>query len=293
MADVSSNLTKPILADHLIAYVDLLGFRSLVANPAPDLQIAILETLQEFKQTERNFEYNVERGKDGHTTHTLAPAISSFSDHMVLAFKLDQFDAIGVYQALLYFRYVINGIAHRARQFNSLIRGAVTTGPLYHENGIVFGQGLVAAYELESNVAVYPRIIVDHHALDGISPSNRAANQAMFEDDDGYWCIDYTTAYLESLDERYGSAPSKDGCTARRAWALTTRANALDMAQKCESSGDGRATQNWAWFSSRFEKSMLSVNQHRFSMDGSPISFPDRMPLRLSKIFSNGKIIST
>jgi hypothetical protein len=34
------------------------------------------------------------------------------------------------------------------------------------------------------------------------------------------------------------------------------------------------AAQKWAWFADRFEKSMLSVNPHRFNPDGRKLEFP-------------------
>jgi len=42
-----------------------------------------------------------------------------------------------------------------------LIRGGITIGKIIHtETGIVFGQGLIDAYQLESRAAKYPRIIL-------------------------------------------------------------------------------------------------------------------------------------
>jgi hypothetical protein len=45
------------------------------------------------------------------------------------------------------------------------IRGAVTVGLIHHDEHIVFGPALNRAYELESKVAIYPRILIDAPAL--------------------------------------------------------------------------------------------------------------------------------
>ena len=45
------------------------------------------------------------------------------------------------------------------------VRGAVTIGNLYHRGNVVFGDGLVKAYLLETNKAVFPRIIVSPELL--------------------------------------------------------------------------------------------------------------------------------
>ena len=41
-----------------------------------------------------------------------------------------------------------------------LIRGAVAKGPLYHKQSVMFGPALLDAYGLETNVAMYPRIVL-------------------------------------------------------------------------------------------------------------------------------------
>jgi hypothetical protein len=40
------------------------------------------------------------------------------------------------------------------------VRGAVVRGLLYHDNNMVFGEALTEAYRLESQVAIYPRIML-------------------------------------------------------------------------------------------------------------------------------------
>jgi len=45
--------------------------------------------------------------------------------------------------------------------YGFIIRGAITIGDLYHDERIVFGPALNQAYEIESTIANYPRVIVD------------------------------------------------------------------------------------------------------------------------------------
>ena len=51
--------------------------------------------------------------------------------------------------------------------FELLIRGGITIGDFYADEHIVFGAGLVRAYELEATVAKVPRIVVDRKAFEG------------------------------------------------------------------------------------------------------------------------------
>jgi len=57
-------------------------------------------------------------------------------------------------------------------EFKILIRGAITTGQLIHnENGGLFGPAMVVAYDLETNLANHPRIIIDEYTSKGIRTS--------------------------------------------------------------------------------------------------------------------------
>jgi hypothetical protein len=50
-------------------------------------------------------------------------------------------------------------------KYKILIRGAITSGKLYHNNGVIFGEALVNAYNMEKDHACYPRIIYDEALL--------------------------------------------------------------------------------------------------------------------------------
>jgi len=268
--------TRAVLEPHLVAYIDLLGFRGAVADPTPEVADEILQTLQEFKGAEQEFQIRIEPQAEGQHATYVSPGISTFSDHLVMSFNLVdlQDSAVGFYQAFMSVRSIANAAAHRARQFDYLIRGAVTRGMLHHSGGIVFGQGLVRAYEMESEQAKYPRIIVDNNVLIG-TVIGGDSDASMFPDADGRWCIDYMTAYIESLDGQYGSGPSEEGCGVRRIWALAQRAKALDKIYELKAANNERGVENWTWYAKRFEAAMLALSPYRFSVDGSPLQFPE------------------
>ena len=48
----------------------------------------------------------------------------------------------------------------RLLQRGYFIRGALVKGPLYHDDKMIFGEALVRAYQLESEVVRYPRVMV-------------------------------------------------------------------------------------------------------------------------------------
>ena len=93
-----------------------------------------------------------------------------------------------------------------------LIRGGVTIGPLAKSYGQIFGPGLIRAYELESQQAKYPRILVDncvveeHHRNPGLCVSDPDTDAAYMKDmlrkdADGKLFVDYLRVIADELDD--------------------------------------------------------------------------------------------
>lgn len=95
-----------------------------------------------------------------------------------------------------------------------LLRGGVTTGMIYFEGDMAFGPGFNRAYDLESQFADAPRIIVGPEAFVALRKDKRlrAHGHSLAEDihhirelihrgDDGLWFIDYLKAMHDELDD--------------------------------------------------------------------------------------------
>ena len=70
-----------------------------------------------------------------------------------------------------------------------LAREGITYGKLSHSREIVFGPALVVAYDLEKNIARYPRIIVSAQMIEIFK--YRGIDDDIYLDFDGYYCCDY------------------------------------------------------------------------------------------------------
>ncbi|WP_293721813.1 hypothetical protein [Phascolarctobacterium succinatutens] len=96
------------------------------------------------------------------------------------------------------------------------MRGGLTYGQLYHKGDICFGPAMNRAYELESKIAKYPRIIVDELLIneDMINKFRHPSNSLEFEINfikglvkqdpkDKNWYLDYLSQSDEfNLDEK-------------------------------------------------------------------------------------------
>jgi hypothetical protein len=85
-------------------------------------------------------------------------SVSTFSDNVVISLKP------GKIVASLLLALATMVLATASRGF--YIRGGVAVGDIIHDDEIVFGPGLNRAYELESKLAKFPRVVVDQAVLD-------------------------------------------------------------------------------------------------------------------------------
>ncbi len=192
-------LIKP--AACVIAFVDIIAFRRHIKE---------LERLQgEDRLTEYQRLYDALKNEMGKKPErTLADQqlgssieVSAFSDCTVISSSEANRDAsYRVIEAAC-------SLGVRLLEIGLFCRGGVTRGDLFHQNGIVFGPGMVRAYELESKSAIYPRVIIEdeiaedeklksiYHALGGGTAPIRKA------DGDGLYYIDFYQRFIQSSEQ--------------------------------------------------------------------------------------------
>jgi hypothetical protein len=142
----------PALTPHIVAYLDILGLRKMMSASAKDTG--------ESREVLRSYHASVSEA-----LQVLRPAIGSgipwkhkvFTDNIVLAVPIESTDAetefglASINVAEFQLKLALDGW---------FVRGGISLGWLYFDDDIVFGPGLVDAYELESQSAVDPRVIL-------------------------------------------------------------------------------------------------------------------------------------
>jgi hypothetical protein len=125
------------------AYVDILGFRELVKGLSVDpTKFIALKTALD----------NIHRKRE------LAGVFwdirtQNISDAIAISSEVTAEGLEGVFETL-------TNLAVDLLCEGFFVRGAVVRGLLYHDDKTVFGEALVKAYEIESLIARYPRIVV-------------------------------------------------------------------------------------------------------------------------------------
>lgn len=125
------------------------------------------------------------------------------------------------------------------------IRGAIARGTVYHRGSIVFGQGMVDAYRLESSVARFPRIIF----ADDVDVLQLAGHVRVATDRDGFRYI----APFEALDVSLEPESLALRGTLRRAVVRALRNGHPDVLSK------------WRWLVDEFNR--RAVEEHERTGD--------------------------
>lgn len=168
-----------LLEQRVVAFIDILGFRELVRRMEREPELA--ESVHWALLGIRVKEEGIYRDDERHVEMT------SFSDCTV--FSATEGHETEILSRLTYLSrdLMTNGI---------LCRGAVVLGKAHHQERILFGPAVVAAYEAELHVAKYPRIFVSDEVRERVQAADSNPGRpyhparALVRDVDGCWFLD-------------------------------------------------------------------------------------------------------
>jgi hypothetical protein len=139
--------------DRYCAFVDILGFRQLIDGLTRDAgQFDALKNL-----LARVHGAGVSSGRNASDFRA-----QSISDAVAISTLPTEQGLADVFESL-------RALAVDLLVEDYFVRGAVVRAPLYHDDGMVFGEALVRAYSFESEIARFPRIIVAREVRDDIA----------------------------------------------------------------------------------------------------------------------------
>jgi hypothetical protein len=271
LAATEQRKTEPRYEEHFTAFVDFLGFSEATIGRDGDARLRILNLLLSLSALRGEFDIKSEARGDGKTTY-LKPAISTFSDHIVISYPLaavrrdmgtEQLTALTVVH---HFQQLLTRFAAAAIDIGFLIRGGATIGNLYHSQGVVFGEALLEAYRLESRTSVYPRVVLSTQVTSKADWMQHAKLFAL-RDSDGLWHIDYFLSILQ-----LGVPAGDDYKQSLRKWF----GDVVSLIDKnlTELSEAGRLNEfaKWAWFANHLRESLQRMHPGYFESMGISLS---------------------
>jgi hypothetical protein len=187
----------------LVTLIDILGFKKIVETKDANSIGKILSDIKEISAGD---------AENGIIAPGLAGSIA-FSDTIVRVCPVDTSDSTG---AFFYELNSLNYILTTAVGNGVFLRGGITIGEVYFnlDTEIIFGPAMNRAYEIESKLAIYPRIIIDPLLIKAYAAEPVLRGQAhslemdqeytskfLRTSEDELQFVDYLTAAKDDLEE--------------------------------------------------------------------------------------------
>lgn len=134
----------------LVAFIDILGFSKLVLSRTNDDDVDFIANL-------------IPDALRTHVGNSLREdlEITNISDSVILSLETSANDTD--LNTLLHLSIIIGRLQHELALQGFYIRGAITVGDFYHNSSrnIIIGPPFIRAYQLETQQAIVPRVILD------------------------------------------------------------------------------------------------------------------------------------
>jgi hypothetical protein len=172
------------LKTHIVAFIDLLGFSSMVSHDCekPDGEQKYISKLFEVHKKTKEI-----------STHLPGMALTQFSDSVVLSvpYSTDNFHSMCKIISDFQYDLLCSGI---------LCRGGVAYGKHFSTEDFLFSHGLIDAYGIESKLALNPRVVISKALVELVYGNTCDANSEMLiKENDGLFFLNYLNA--DSLEK--------------------------------------------------------------------------------------------
>jgi hypothetical protein len=146
---------KPKLREAYCAFTDVLGFKEMIKKSSKNnADKKLFDTFFTTINDELKF---MEGPKDVSYSHTELYLIKSFTDNVIIGYPITSGDGESEWGLL---SEIISVFQLNMAVKGFFLRGGISFGLLYMDHNIVYGPALIEAYELESEDADDPRIIL-------------------------------------------------------------------------------------------------------------------------------------
>lgn len=191
-------------SNKIVFFIDILAFKEMIKKSEPLQIYNMLDCIKKCSQNEYNYNPLV--------IELSSRMMTQFSDAICISF--DYNDPTMLFMSL----QNISKMQERCLEQEVLLRGGCAIGKAVHNDKYLFGPAVNEAYKLESEVAIYPRVIISQDIIKNCI--NNCITNSIFnnelklyfeeqikkylkQDTDGYYYIDYLslpTAEISSND---------------------------------------------------------------------------------------------
>lgn len=151
-----------IYEKRLVGFIDILGFKQHTEDAQRNNNIKPIKKCLDIIYQLLEEHYNEQQIQDVRVT--------TFSDSIIFSVSLDKANLDNLFFSLLPLVWLQ---ADMLMSHKVLMRGGLVYGNIHHNDKMVFGTAVNRAYELESKIAIYPRIIIDNSVLDFFNATHK------------------------------------------------------------------------------------------------------------------------
>jgi len=175
------------LKTHIVAFIDLLGFSSMVSHDCekPEGEQKYISKL-----------YDIHTKTKEISASLPGMTLTQFSDSVVLSvpYSIDNFSSIC--QIISNFQYdlLCSGI---------LCRGGISYGKHFSTEDFLFSHGLIDAYNIESKLALNPRVVISKALIELVFGNTTNVNDLLIlEENDGLFFLGYLNGETAAEDQK-------------------------------------------------------------------------------------------
>lgn len=267
---------EPKYEEQFTAFIDFLGFSEVSTRSDDSTRLKILGLLLSLSTLRGEFDVQ-STVEENRKRSQIKPAISTFSDHIVISYPLEPisndtgFDEhLTAFVLMTQFNRLLTSIAAAALRIGFLVRGGATIGKLYHARGVVFGEALVDAFQIESRTSIYPRVVLSPQITSRRMWIEKQAD--IMKGDDGLYHFDYFKTLV------MGAAIPGDSYGANvKTWFEDVIGIIARNLTELESRGKLNELAKWTWFAREFRSGLERLNPQllkAFGVSLDAISWP-------------------
>lgn len=232
--------------DRLVVFLDILGFKNIVQRSINNENlVGLIKSVAEFNIKLQFATFASNKGINNEFPYGIQ--VTVFSDSIVISCPVLS-GGIG------YFLLCVASHCLAINRLGFFVRGGITYGKLYHNGNVCFGPAMNRAYELESHLAIYPRVLIDASTF-GYLVSN-ISEELLHEEFSVLfnYGIEDSIHYWLQLDYLSSSSLYQDDSIIQFEDMETIREHIISAIS--DNTGNDRVEVKYCWFMDYFNKSV-------------------------------------
>ena len=168
--------------ESVVAFIDILGASKKIKEDS-EKSLNVVHDVYNKALLACDELYNNENIAD------LKPVVKIYSDNIVVAVPVRPNDTFSAFISVA----ILSGlIQNEFLQHQCLVRGGIAIGDFFADEVMIWGKALLDAYYIESNISIYPRIVVHPEAVAQLQLATNLNRQKWTKQDtDGLFFVDY------------------------------------------------------------------------------------------------------